>query len=127
MSNRILSNQAEHPKEVFGKLFVLNRDFKDIFRGWILIEGNFNQFCKILQEEIDNEWDLKRLENFCIYYIETSTNKLVELKESKTLNYVRRKDKIFIVLIEKRHSITEIKEFEPLSCWYMESLSNYDF
>lgn len=127
MSNKILLNKLEHPKEVFGKLFVLNLDFKDLFRGWILIEGNFNQFCKILQEEIDNEWDLKRLESFLIYYIETSTNKLIDLKDSKTLNYVRRKEKIFIVLIEKRHSITEINEFEPLSRWYMESLNNYDF
>lgn len=127
MSNKILLNQGEHPKEVFGKLFVLNRDFKDFFRGWILIEGNFNQFCKNLQEEIDNEWDLKRLENFLIYYIETSTNKLVQLKDSKTLSFMRRKDKIFIVLIEKKHSITEINQFEPLSRWYKESLTNYDF
>jgi len=127
MSNKILSNQVEHPKEVFGKLFVLNREIKDIFRGWILIEGNFNQFCKNLQEEIDNEWDLKRLESFLIYYIETSTSKLVQLKDSKILNHVRRQDKIFIVLIEKRHSITEITQFEPLSRWYKESLTNYDF
>ena len=127
MSNNTLSNQLKYPKEVFGKIFVLNRDIKDILRGWILIEGNFSQFCKVLQEEIDNEWDLKRLANFNIYFIDTSTNKLVELKDSKTLNCVRRKDKIFIVLIEKRHSIIEIKEFEPLYHWYIESLNNYDF
>ena len=127
MSNKILSNQTEHPKEVFGKLFILNRDFKDFYRGWILVEGNFNQFCKILQEEIENEWDLKRLESFLIYYIESSTSKMVELKDSKTLTNVRRKEKIFIVLIEKRHSITEITQFEPLSRWYKESLNNYDF
>jgi len=127
MSNNTLSNQTKYPKEVFGKIFVLNRDIKDIFRGWILIEGNFSQFCKILQEEIDNEWDLKRLENFMVYSIDTSTDKLVELKDSKILNYVRRKEKIFIVLIEKRHSIINIKEFEPLYHWYIESLHNYDF
>ena len=127
MSNNTLSNQLKYPKEVFGKLFVLNRDIKDIFRGWILIEGNFSQFCKVLQEEIDNEWDLKRLENFTVYSIDTSTDKLVEVKDGKTLNYVRRQEKIFIVLIEKRHSITNIKEFEPLYHWYIESLHNYDF
>ena len=127
MSNNTLSNQSKYPKEVFGKIFILNRDIKDIFRGWILIEGNFSQFCKILQEEIDNEWDLKRITNFLIYFIDTSTNKLVELNDSKTLNYVRRKEKIFIVLIDKKYSIAEIKEFEPLYDWYIDSLNNYDF
>jgi len=127
MSNNSLLDQVKYPKEVFGKLFILNRDIKDIFRGWILIEGNFSQFCKTLQEEIDNEWDLKRLENFSVYFIDTSTNKLVEVKDSKNLNYIRRKEKIFIVLIEKRHSFTEIKDFEPLFHWYIKSLHNYDF
>ena len=81
----------------------------------------------LLQEEIDNEWDLKRITNFLIYFIDTSTNKLVELNDSKTLNYVRRKEKIFIVLIDKKYSIAEIKEFEPLYDWYIDSLNNYDF
>ncbi len=127
MSNNTISNHIKYPKEIFGKIFVLNREIKDIFRGWILIEGNFSQFYKILQEEIDNEWDLKKLENFKIYFIDTSINQLVEIKDSKTLNTLRRKEKIFFVLIEKRHSITEIKEFEPLYHWYIESLNNYDF
>jgi hypothetical protein len=127
MSNNTLSNQLKYPKEVFGKIFVLNREVKDIFRGWILIEGNFSQFCKILEEEIENEWDLKKLENFKIYFIDTSINQLVEIKDSKMLNALRRKEKAFIVLIEKRHFITEIKEFEPLYHWYIESLNNYDF
>lgn len=127
MSNNSLSDQVKYPKEVFGKIFILNRDIKDIFRAWILIEGNFGQFCKTLQEEIDNKWDLKRLENFSVYSIDTSTNKLVEVNDSKSLNYIRRKEKIFIVLIEERHSITEIKDFQPLYHWYIESLHNYDF
>ena len=123
-----LLNKVKYPKECFGKIFVLNKNFKDYFKGWILIEGNLHQFLRNLQEEIDYEWEFKKsfIENFLVYFIDITTNLLVEVKDNKTLNLIRRKDKIFIVLLDKSHLIRDIKDNKTLYNWYIEGLNNYD-
>jgi hypothetical protein len=123
-----LLNKVKYPKECFGKIFVLNKNFKDYFKGWILIEGNLHQFLRNLQEEIDYEWEFKKsfIENFLVYFIDITTNLLVEVKDTKTLNLLRRKDKIFIVLLDKSHLVSDIKDIESLYNWYIEGLNNYD-
>ena len=45
-----LLNKVKYPKECFGKIFVLNKNFKDYFKGWILIEGNLHQFLRIYKK-----------------------------------------------------------------------------
>ncbi|MCJ7648818.1 MAG: hypothetical protein MUP85_09420 [Candidatus Lokiarchaeota archaeon] len=123
-----LLNKVKYPKECFGKIFVLNKNFKDYFKGWILIEGNLHQFLRNLQEEIDYEWEFKKsfIENFLVYFIDITTNLLVEVKDNKTLNLIRRKDKIFIVLLDKSHLVSDIKDIKSLYNWYIEGLNNYD-
>ena len=121
-------NKVKYPKECFGKVFVLNKNLKDYFKGWILIEGNLHQFLRNLQEEIDYEWEFKKsfIENFLVYFIDITTNLLVEVKDNKTLNLIRRKDKIFIVLLDKSHLVSDIKDIKSLYNWYIEGLNNYD-
>jgi hypothetical protein len=66
------------------------------------------------------------IDNFLVYFIDISNNKLVEVKDNKTLNSIRRMDKIFIVLLEKSHVLSDIKEIKPLYKWYIEGLNNYE-
>jgi hypothetical protein len=107
--------------DIEGKLFVLDRTQQKWFQSWITIDSNLKAFTKSLKEEIDYSWNVDHIfiENFSIYYINTDNNSLVQIKDNKTLSLARRRDKVFIVLLDKGTKFKTIKDIKPLYDWYL--------
>ena len=116
------------PNEVIGKYFVLNEVKNNYVQGWIPIERSFKQFVKDIKEEIEYEWDSGNLviEKYSIYFIDPNTGILMEIKDDRTLNSIRRKDKILIVLQDKLKKLNKIEDNPLLSQWYLNNLTNYE-
>ncbi|MFX0003553.1 MAG: hypothetical protein ACFE9C_04660 [Candidatus Hodarchaeota archaeon] len=114
--------------EVIGKFFVLNAAQNNFIQGWIVIEKSLKQFIKDIKEEIDYEWDSEKviIEKYSLYYIDTMKNSLIEIKDDKTLNSIRRDDKIFIVLLDKLIKFSKLEDIHLLHKWYFNNLSNYE-
>ncbi|MFX0178514.1 MAG: hypothetical protein ACFE85_20055 [Candidatus Hodarchaeota archaeon] len=116
------------PNEVVGKFFILNKIQDKPIKGWINVDNNLKEFLRNLKEEIESAWDLEKIfiENYLLYYIDIDNNSLVHIKDNKTLNVVRRNNKIFIVLLDKRFLFDKIEDLEPLAKWYNENLVKYE-
>jgi hypothetical protein len=112
--------------EVFGKFFILNKTQSKPIKGWINIDNNLNVFLRNLKEEIESAWDIEKIfiENYLLFHINNYV--LVQIKDNKTLNAVRREDKIFIVLLDKNLIFEKIEDIEPLAKWYHENLVKYE-
>ncbi|MFX1380280.1 MAG: hypothetical protein ACFFA4_14425 [Promethearchaeota archaeon] len=114
--------------EVIGKFFVLNALKNSYIQGWMTIEKSLRQFIRDIKEEIDYEWDSEKviIEKYSLYYINTNNNFLIEIKDDKTLNSIRRNDKIFVVLLDKLKKFNKVEEIPLLNKWYLENLANYE-
>ena len=115
-------------KDVVGKFFVLNKTQQKWIQGWIAIDKNLKQFLKNVKEEIEYEWDSERIniENLVLYYIDTNTNNLIQIKDDKILQSIMRSKKIFIVVLDKTIKCNKLKDIEPLYNWYRKNLLNYE-
>jgi len=115
-------------KEAVGKFFVLNKTQQKWIQGWIAIDKNLKQFLKNVKEEIEYEWDSERIniENLVLYYIDTNTNNLIQIKDDKILQSITRCKKIFIVVLDKTIKCNKIKDIEQLYNWYHKNLLNYE-
>jgi len=115
-------------KDVVGKFFVLNKIQQKWIQGWIAIDKNLKQFLKNVKEEIEYEWDSERIniENLVLYYIDTNTNNLIQIKDDKILQSIMRSKKIFIVVLDKTIKCNKLKDIEPLYNWYRKNLLNYE-
>ncbi|MFW9829097.1 MAG: hypothetical protein ACFFEY_16085 [Candidatus Thorarchaeota archaeon] len=91
------------------------------------VEKSLKQFRKDIVEEIEYEWDSEKIfiENYKIFYIDTSNTQIKEIKDDKTLNIVRRNEKIFIILLDKNLKFSTIKDIPLLDKWYKENLMKY--
>lgn len=120
--------KKSNSNEVIGEFFVLNASQNSTIQGWMVIEKSLKQFIKDIKEEIDYEWDSERviIEKYSVYYINTTTNKLIEIKDDKTLNSIRRNNKIFVVLLDKLIKFNKIKDIPKLHKWYLNNLANYE-
>ncbi|MFX0034841.1 MAG: hypothetical protein ACFE9I_04270 [Candidatus Hermodarchaeota archaeon] len=116
------------PSEVIGKYFALNKAQDKQIQGWITINKSLKEFIKSIKEEIEYEWDLERIfiENYLMFYINTDDNAMIEIKDDKTLNALRRNKKIFIVILDKMIPFKTIKDIPILHKWYLDNLVNYD-
>lgn len=114
--------------DVVGKFFILNKTQSKPIKGWINIDNNLKEFLRNLKEEIESGWDLEKIfiENYLLYYIDINNDSLIEVKDNKILNAVRRTNKIFIVLLDKRLVYEKIEDIEPLAKWYHENLLKYE-
>ncbi len=128
MTNYESDIKKSNSNEVIGKFFVLNASQNSTIQGWMVIEKSLKQFIKDIKEEIDYEWDSERviIEKYSVYYINTTTNKLIEIKDDKTLNSIRRNNKIFVVLLDKLIKFNKIKDIPKLHKWYLNNLANYE-
>jgi hypothetical protein len=120
----ILKNYVSN--DVEGKFFVLDKTQLKWIQGWIAIESSLKAFTKSLKEEIDYSWNLEHIfiENFSIFYINIDNNSLVEIKDNKTLSIARRKEMVFIVLLDKNIKFKTMKDIKPLYDWYSENIKN---
>ncbi|MFX1388295.1 MAG: hypothetical protein ACFE9M_13845 [Promethearchaeota archaeon] len=66
------------------------------------------------------------IENYLIYYIDIINNKLTEIKNEQTLSNIRRSNKIFIVLLDKKIEFSKIEDIPLLYKWYLDGLTNYE-
>jgi len=114
--------------EVAGKFFILNKTQNKPIIGWINIDNTLKEFLRNLKEEIESAWDLEKIfiENYLLFYININNNSLVQIKDNKTLNAVKRNNKIFIVLLDKRFICEKVEDIEPLAKWYHENLVKYE-
>ena len=114
--------------EVVGKFFILNKTQSKPIKGWINIDSTLKEFLRNLKEEIESGWDLEKvfIENYLLYYIDINKNSLIHIEDNKILNAVRRNNKIFIVLLDKKFLIKKIEDIEPLAKWYHENLVTYE-
>ncbi|MFW9952534.1 MAG: hypothetical protein ACFFKA_20635 [Candidatus Thorarchaeota archaeon] len=115
----ILKNYPSN--DVEGKLFVLDKTQQKWFQSWIVIDSNLKAFTKSLKEEIDYSWNVDHIfiENFSIYYINTENDELIEIKDNKTLSIAKRRESVFIVLLDKGLKFKAIKDIKPLYDWYL--------
>jgi len=128
MTNYKSNIKKSNSNEVIGKFFVLNASQNSAIQGWMAIEKTFKQFIKDIKEEIDYEWDSERviIEKYSVYYIDTNTKKLIEIKDDKTLNSIRRNNKIFIILLDNLIKFSKIEDIPKLHKWYLDNLANYE-
>ena len=107
--------------DIEGKLFVLDKTQQKWFQSWISIDSNLKAFTKNLKEEIDYSWNVDNIfiENFLIYYINTDNDTLIEIRDNKTLSLARRREKLFIVLLDKNLKFKTIEDIKPLHEWYL--------
>ena len=115
--------------EIIGKFFVLNKDKSSYIQGWIPIGKRLKLFLKDLKEEIEYELDSGNviIEHYSMFFIDISNNRLVEIKDDKTLNSIKKYDKIFIVLLDKSIKNINIDDIPLLCKWYHDNLINYEF
>jgi hypothetical protein len=123
--NRVKNNTSN---EVIGKFFVLNKKNNNYLQGWMTIERSLKQFKRDLVEEIEYEWDSEKafIENYNLFYIDINNNKLKEIRDDKTLNTIRRYNKLFIVLLDKYLVFNTITDIPLLNKWYNKNLVNYE-
>jgi len=128
MKNNQKIVKKPYSNEVVGKYFMLNRTKQKWIEGWISIDRNFKQFLKNVKDEIESEWDFEKIniENLLLYYIDTNTNKLIQIKDDKILESIKKYEKIFIVILDKTIKFNKIKDIEPLYNWYRKNLLNYE-
>jgi len=114
--------------EVIGKYFVLNKSQDSYIQGWLTIDKTLKAFIKNLKEEIEYELDLENIfiENYILYSIDINNGSLIEIKDDKKLNNIRRNDKILIVLLDKRINLNKIEDIPILQKWYLDSVANYE-
>ena len=114
--------------EVIGKYFVLNKIQSSYIQGWITIGKTLKHFIKDIKEEIEYELDLENviIENYLVFFINTNNNKLIEIKDDKTLNSIRRNNKIFIILLDKLIKFSQIEDIPLLYKWYLDNLAKYE-
>ncbi len=126
LTERIEKNSV--PNEVLGKYFVLNKAQDKQIQGWIIIDKTLKEFIKSIKEEIEYEWDLERIfiENYLIFYINPNDNSMIEVKDNKTLNTLRRNKKIFVVVLDKMIPFKTIEDIKPLYKWYLDNLAKYE-
>ncbi|MFX0071987.1 MAG: hypothetical protein ACFFAO_12935 [Candidatus Hermodarchaeota archaeon] len=128
MNNNQKITKKAYSNEVVGKFFILNKTQQRWIEGWISIDRNFKQFLKNVKDEIESEWDFEKIniENLLLYYIDPNTNKLIQIKDDKNLQFIKRYEKIFIVILDKVIKFNKIKDIEPLYNWYRKTLLNYE-
>ncbi|MFX1329190.1 MAG: hypothetical protein ACFE91_13765 [Promethearchaeota archaeon] len=126
LTERIEKNSV--PNEVLGKFFVLNKAQNKQIQGWIIIDKTLKEFIKSIKEEIEYEWDLERIfiENYLIFYVNPNDNSMIEVKDDKTLNTLRRNKKIFVVVLDKMIPFKTIEDIKPLYKWYLDNLVKYE-
>lgn len=114
--------------DVVGKFFALTKAQNGFIQGWIALDKTLKQFIKNIKEEVEYESDVERIiiEHYLLLYIDTNNNKLIEIKDEKIFNSIRRKEKIFIVLIDKSIKINNIEDLPLLYNWYLKNLANYE-
>jgi len=83
---------------------------------------------KAIKEEIEYELDSENvfIEHYLLFFIDINNNKLIEIKDDKTLNLTKRNDKIFIVLFDKSIKFSKIEDIPLLYKWYLDNLANYE-
>ncbi|MFW9829950.1 MAG: hypothetical protein ACFFEY_20440 [Candidatus Thorarchaeota archaeon] len=118
----------DNSNEVVGKFFALTKSQNGFIQGWIALDKSLKQFIKNIKEEVEYESDVERIiiEHYLLLYIDTNNNKLIEIKDEKIFNSIRRKEKIFIVLIDKSIKINNIEDLPLLYNWYLKNLANYE-
>ncbi|MFX1303645.1 MAG: hypothetical protein ACFE9X_09830 [Promethearchaeota archaeon] len=114
--------------EIIGKYFVLNKTQSNFIQGWISINRSLKQFIKEIKEEIEYEMDLEKvfIENYLMFFIDLNDNKLIEIKDDKTLSNIRSNNKIFIVLLDKTIKFSKIEDIPLLYKWYLDNLTKYE-
>ncbi|MFX1326445.1 MAG: hypothetical protein ACFE8N_15955 [Promethearchaeota archaeon] len=114
--------------DVVGKFFALTKAQNGFIQGWIALDKTLKQFIKNIKEEVEYGWDIERImiEHYLLFYIDINNNKLIEIKDEKIFNSIRRKEKIFIVLIDKSIKINNIEDLPLLHNWYLKNLVNYE-
>ena len=82
--------------EVVGKFFALNKDQNGFIQGWIALDKTLKQFLKNIKEEVEYGWDIERIiiEHYLLFYIDINNKKLIEIKDEKIFNSIRRKERI---------------------------------
>jgi hypothetical protein len=83
---------------------------------------------KDIKEEIEYELDSENvmIELYSIFFIDINNSRLVEIKDDKTLNSIKKDDKIFIVLLDKFTKTIIIDDIPFLHEWYHDNLTNYE-
>ncbi|MFX0024620.1 MAG: hypothetical protein ACFE9S_20070 [Candidatus Hermodarchaeota archaeon] len=128
MTKNIENAKNSNLNEVIGKFIFFNEAKNRNIQGWVPIERSFKQFVKDIKEEIEYELisDPLVFEKYSIYFIDTSSNELIEINDDRTLNSIRRNDKILIVLLEKLKKSRNIEDIPLLHQWYLNTLTNYE-
>ncbi|MFX0000329.1 MAG: hypothetical protein ACFE9Q_09395 [Candidatus Hodarchaeota archaeon] len=128
MTKNEINVNKQHSKDIIGKYFVLNKTQSSYIQGWMNIEKTLKLFIRDLKEEIEYELDSAKvfIEHYLMFFIDLKNNKLVEIKDDKTLNSIRRNNKIFIVLLDKSIKFSKIEDIPSLYKWYLDNLANYE-
>jgi len=128
MAKNVTNVNKCNSNEVIGKFFVLNKTQSNYIQGWITIGKTLKLFIKDIKEEIEYELDSENviIEKYLLFFIDINNNKLIEIKDDKTLNLIKRYDKIFIVLLDKLIKFNKIEDIPLLYKWYLDNLANYE-
>lgn len=128
MAKNVINVNKCNSNEVIGKFFILNKTQSNYNQGWITIGKTLKLFIKDIKEEIEYELDSENviIEKYLLFFIDINNNKLIEIKDDKTLNLTRRNDKIFIVLLDKSIKFSKIEDIPLLHKWYLDNLANYE-
>ncbi len=128
MAKNVTNLNKCNSNEVIGKFFVLNKTQSNYIQGWITIGKTLRLFIKDIKEEIEYELDSENviIEKYLLFFIDINNNKLIEIKDDKTLNLIKRYDKIFIVLLDKLIKFNKIEDIPLLYKWYLDNLANYE-
>jgi len=128
MAKNVTNVNKSNSNEVIGKFFILNKTQSNYIQGWITIGKTLKLFIKDIKEEIEYELDSENvfIEHYLLFFIDINNNKLIEIKDDKTLNLTKRNDKIFIVLFDKSIKFSKIEDIPLLYKWYLDNLANYE-
>ncbi|MFX1317184.1 MAG: hypothetical protein ACFE9T_15085 [Promethearchaeota archaeon] len=128
MKNNQKIVKKSYSNELIGKFFILNKAKQKWIEGWISLDKNLKQFLKNVKDELEYEWDFEKvnIENLLLYYINPNTDKLIQIKDDKTLQSIKRYEKIFIAILDKTIKFNKIEDVEPLYNWYRKNLLNYE-
>lgn len=111
------------PTGDLAKFFILDDTEESWICGEIEFDENFEQFIALIKEEIEYSWgsDFSDMNNYLIYYIDTSDKNTLKLIEDETIYCsLKNHDERFIAIIHKAIPYKIIANIPPLFDWFME-------